>query len=108
MNTKYYVNHFDEIAAFSEEEQLSLLEQARICTFTELKLGANSALYLVLALLAGFLLPVTSMTLFGSSVLYNAVAVGLGTVVSLLLYKTLNATLIHRGLTRVLAQKGMH
>lgn len=106
MNTKIYINYFKDIASLSESEQSKLLEKARYCAFAELKLGGKSAIYFILSLVIGFLLPITSFVVFGFSVAHNATAAGIGVIVSLLVYKKLYATILYKGLTKVLASNG--
>ncbi|GEM_PF-1425918 len=102
MNTKAYINYFSQIASLSDEEQFKVLEKARYCAFTELKLNGKSVAYLIFSIALGFVAPVISFMLFGFSNIHNAVATAIGGVVVHLVYKKLNATLLEKGLNEVL------
>jgi hypothetical protein len=106
MNTKSYINYFSEIASLDDEEQLEILERARYCAFTDLKLNGKSAAYFILSIALGFLVPVASFVLLGFSIIHNALAAGVGVVLSLLVYKKLYATILKKGLDKVLMENG--
>ena len=102
MNSKAFINYFPEIASLEKDRQEDLLEQARYASFTELKLSGKSALYFIASLLVSFMFPITSFLLFGSSILINSLFIGVGCLVSLLLYKKLYSSLLQQGLNEVL------
>ena len=106
MNTKSYINYFIEIASLSESEQSELLEKARYCAFTELKLNGKSGAYFIFSIILGFLLPVASFVFFEFSIIHNALATGIGVIISLLVYKKLYATILKKGLNKVLKENG--
>jgi len=106
MNTKPYINYFNEIASLSSKEQLEVLEKARYCAFTELKLSGQSAVYFILSIVVGFLVPIISFLFFGFSIIHNAIAAGIGVVVTLLVYKKLYALILGKGLNKVLTENG--
>jgi hypothetical protein len=104
MNTKSYINYFSEIAFLSDEEQLEVLEKARYCAFTDLQLNGKDAGYFIMSIALGCVVPIASFVLFGFSIILNALATGIGVVITLLVYKKLYATILQKGLSKVLME----
>ena len=103
MNTSNFVGSFEEIRALSEQDQLEILEQARHAAFTELRLGGRAALHLLLTILGSFIAVVMASRFTGMA--FMPVWVGLGGLVSVLVYQRSLKGLLHKGLASVLKSK---
>ena len=104
---KPYINKFPEIAALSPQEQLDLLEQARVKAFVELKLSGMSALYMFGSLLVSFLPVVISLWYF-QDLSYLTIAISaLSIALHLCINHHLQAKLLRTGLGAVLSQSAV-
>ena len=103
MNTNRFVDSFDEIRDLSREDQLKILEQARWAAFSQLGLAGQSALYLVLTVVIGFIIAAVATAVTG--LVLMPVWVGLSVLGSVLLYQRLMKGLLHKGLASVLKSK---
>jgi len=103
MNTKHYINYFDEIKDRPENEQAKLLEQARFQAFATLKLSGLSALHLLASLIVIAALTVASAIYFGYPSIYNLIALAVGMAIQHFFLKWTDGRLLKKGLASVLS-----
>ncbi len=103
MNTSQFVDSFEEIRELSAQDQLEILEKARIAAFSTLGLAGRAALYLLLTIVTAFIIAAVATSLTGLA--FMPVWVGLGVWISLLLYQRLMKGLLRQGLLSVLASE---
>lgn len=98
-------NRFPELAGYTAEQQQTLLEQARYEVFVQQRRTGRVALHLILGLLIGFTITITGWRTFqDTNPLLGFVALAVGFVVALLIYRRLQVSLLRSGLQVVLAR----
>ncbi|GAB5386985.1 MAG: hypothetical protein Alis3KO_41080 [Aliiglaciecola sp.] len=107
MNTRQYVNYFEEISHLSEEAQADLLEQARYEAFVKLKLSRMSASYFFGCLVFCFLPVFLSIIYFGLFSLVNLAAFAFSLIAPNFFIRRVNAEILHKGLKSVLSKNGV-
>ena len=103
MNTSQFVDSFGEIREMSSQDQLEILEQARIAAFSTLGLAGRAALYLLVTIVIGFIIVAVATGLTG--LVFMPVWVGLSVWLSVLLYQRLMRGLLYKGLLSVLGSE---
>ena len=104
MNTRQYVDYYPELANVDRDEQIAILEQARYQAFVVMRLSSKSAAFLIASWLVAMLIPIMAYFLFGFSIVTNALAIGVGVVLALIMSKKLNGLLLKKGLQEVLSR----
>ena len=105
MNTSQFVNSFEEIRELNSDDQLEILEQARMAAFSKLNLAGRAAFYLLLTIVTAFIFAAGATALTG--LVFMPVWVGVGVWVSLLLYQRLMKGLLRQGLASVLESRDL-
>lgn len=102
MNPKSFVGKFSEIAHFNSEDQTAILEKAQYEAFVKLNLAGRATAYLVLCMVAGFVVGMTPLFIFGFSNFLALPPLATGMLLSILVYQRLYRKLLQRGLSEVL------
>jgi phosphoglycerol transferase MdoB-like AlkP superfamily enzyme len=105
-----HAKRFPELAGLSAEQQQFLLEQARYEVFVTQRRTGRVAIHLIIGLIVGFAITITGWRAFQDThPLLGFVALAVGFVVALLIYRRLQVGLLRSGLQVVMAwQKEDH